>query len=99
MTTTPIRKIRGPTKICYDRDHELYPNGKIIFDDVLAKQDRNGSWHCSDCQETERRRNLIRIRIYEPDHEYTRYLLEHEDRMIRAWNRAAKEFGTGRYQR
>lgn len=39
---SPIRRIRGPTKICYDCDHELYPNGKIIFDDVLAKQDSKG---------------------------------------------------------
>jgi hypothetical protein len=39
---SPIRKIRGPTKICYECDHELYPKGKIIFDDPLAKQDRNG---------------------------------------------------------
>jgi hypothetical protein len=29
----PIRK-SGSIKICYDCYHELYPNGKIIFDDV-----------------------------------------------------------------
>jgi hypothetical protein len=47
---SPVRRIPGPTKICYDCDHELYPNGKIIFDDPLAKQDNKGRWHCSDCQ-------------------------------------------------
>jgi hypothetical protein len=52
MKASPIKKIR----ICYDCDQELYPNGKIIFDDEFAKQDRNGRWHCSDCQLTDRRR-------------------------------------------
>lgn len=38
----PLRKT-GPTKICYDCDHELYPRGKIIPpNDILAKQDRSG---------------------------------------------------------
>ena len=37
---SPIRK-SGPIKICYDCDYELYPNGKIIFDEPLAKQDGN----------------------------------------------------------
>jgi hypothetical protein len=36
MKASPIRKIPGPVKICYDCDHELYPNGNIIFDDPLA---------------------------------------------------------------
>ena len=36
----PIRKT-GPVKICYDCGLELYPNGKIIIDDPLAKQDSN----------------------------------------------------------
>jgi hypothetical protein len=92
----PLRKT-GPAKICYDCDHELYPNGKIIFDDVLAKQDSKGRWHCSDCQLTDRRRNMLRI--YGPSHVNTRYFVEHEDKMIRAWNQAAKEFGTGRYRK
>jgi hypothetical protein len=50
MKASPVRIIPGPPKICYDCDQELYPNGKIIFDDEFAKQDRNGKWHCSDCQ-------------------------------------------------
>jgi hypothetical protein len=36
MGASPIRRTRGSTKIRYDCDHELYPNGKIIFDDILA---------------------------------------------------------------
>lgn len=92
----PIRKT-GPAKTCYDCDHELYPNGKIIFDDVLAKQDRQGKWHCSDCQLTDRRRNLIKI--YGPNHVNTRPYVEYEDKMIRAWNKAAKEFGIGPYRK
>jgi hypothetical protein len=39
----------------------IYPNGKIIIDDPLSKQDRKGRWHCSDCQETERRRSMLKI--------------------------------------
>jgi hypothetical protein len=61
MGASPVRRIPGLVKICYDCDHELYPNGKIIFDDPLAKQDSNGKWHCSDCQLTEKRRNLLKI--------------------------------------
>lgn len=91
-----IRKT-GPVKICYDCDHELYPNGKIIFNDVLAKQDSKGRWHCSDCQLTDKRKDLIRI--YGPNHVYTRYFLEHEDKQIRAWNKAAKEFRVGPYRK
>ena len=92
--TSPIRKIRGPSKICYDCDHELYPKGKIIFDDPLAKQDRNGRWHCSDCQETERRQNLIKI--YGPNHLNTRYFIIYEDKKIRAWNQTVKKLGLAR---
>lgn len=33
MNASPIGKIRGLTKICYDYDYELYPHGKIIFSD------------------------------------------------------------------
>jgi hypothetical protein len=91
--SAPIRKIPGPVKICYDCDHELYPNGKVIFDDPLAKQDRKGRWHCSDCQETERRKTLLKI--YGPNHIDTRYFLEHEDKEIRAWNQTAMKFGVG----
>jgi hypothetical protein len=54
----PIRK-RGPAKICYDCEYELYPNGKIIFDDPLEKQDSEGKWYCSDCQLTDRRKSLL----------------------------------------
>ena len=97
MTASPIRKIPGPVKICYDCDHELYPKGKIIFNDPLAKQDRNGRWHCSDCQETERRRNLIKI--YGPNHLNTRYFIEHEDKKIRKWNQVIRKIGTGRYRK
>jgi hypothetical protein len=93
----PIRKT-GPAKICYDCDHELYPNGKIILsDDPLAKQDSKGRWHCSDCQLIDRRRNLLKI--YGPKHVNTRYFLEYEDKMIRAWNQAAKDFGIGPYRK
>ena len=89
----PIRKT-GPIKICHDCDPELYPRGKIISsEDILAKQDRNGKWHCSDCQLTDKRKDLIRI--YGPNHTNTRYFLEHEDKQIRAWNKAVKEFGIG----
>lgn len=76
-----IRKT-GPVKICYDCDHELYPNGKIIFNDVLAKQDSKGRWHCSDCQLTDRRRTLLRM--YGPNHEKTRDFMQKEERNIRA---------------
>src|SRR5918996_4778476 len=96
-TTSPIRKIRGSTKICYDCDHELYPKGKIIFDDPLAKQDRNGRWHCSDCQETDRRKNLIKI--YGPNHLNTRSFIDYEDKMIRAWNQMTRKVGVGPYRR
>jgi hypothetical protein len=34
----PINRNPGPLKVCYNCDHELYPNGKIIFDDFAAKQ-------------------------------------------------------------
>jgi hypothetical protein len=70
MRASPVRRILGPSKICYDCDHELYPNGKIIFDDEFAKQDRKGRWHCSDCQLTDRRRTLLKM--YGPNHEKTR---------------------------
>jgi hypothetical protein len=93
----PIRKT-GPVKICYDCDHELYPKGKVIPpNDILAKQDGKGKWHCSDCQLTEKRRDLLRI--YGPAHPNTRYFLEHEDKQIRAWNQAAKKFGVGPYRK
>ncbi|HEU4447689.1 MAG TPA: hypothetical protein VFR94_23650 [Nitrososphaeraceae archaeon] len=39
------------------------------------------------------------LRIYGPSHVNTKYFLEHEDRMIRAWNQAAKEFGIGLYRK
>jgi hypothetical protein len=93
MTASPIRGIPGPTKICYDCEHELYPNGKIIFDDPLAKQDRKGRWHCSDCQETKRRKRLLEI--YGPNHITTRSFLQYEDKRIRAWNQMAKRLGVG----
>jgi hypothetical protein len=82
MGASPIRRIRGPTKICYDCDHKLYPKGKIIFDDPLAKQDGKGRWQCSDCQETERRKTFLKI--YGPSHINTRYFLQHKDKRIRA---------------
>jgi hypothetical protein len=93
MNPSPVRKIRASTKICY----ELYPNGKIIVDDVLAKRDSEGRWRCSDCQETERRKTLLKI--YGPNHISTRYFLEHEDKKIRAWNQTAKKFGVGPYRK
>jgi hypothetical protein len=97
MRASPVRRILGPSKICYDCDHELYPNGKIIFDDEFAKQDRKGRWHCSDCQLTDRRKTLLKM--YGPDHEKTRYFLQQEERNIRAWNQAAKKLGTGPYRK
>jgi hypothetical protein len=97
MKASPVRRILGPTKICYDCDHELYPKGKIIFDDPFAKQDRKGRWHCSDCQETERRKRLLEI--YGPNHVNTRAFLEHEDNRIRAWNQTAKKLGVGCYRK
>jgi len=92
-----IRRIPGPTKICYDCDHELYPKGKIIFDDVLAKRDNKGRWHCSDCQETERRKNLVKI--YGPNHTNTRPFIEHEDKIIRKWNQSVKKIRYGPYRK
>ncbi|HKG30843.1 MAG TPA: hypothetical protein VKA91_06190 [Nitrososphaeraceae archaeon] len=71
--------------------------GKIIFDDPLAKQDRKGRWHCSHCQETERRKTLSKI--YGPNHVNTRYFLEHEYRKIRKWNKTARKFGVGPYRK
>jgi hypothetical protein len=59
----------------------------------MAKQDRNGKWHCSDCQLTDRRRTLLRM--YGPNHEKTMYFLQQEERNIRAWNQAAKKLGVG----
>jgi len=94
---SPIRRISGPTKICYDCDHELYPKGKIIINDILAKQDSKGKWHCSDCQETERRKDLIKI--YGPNHVNTRYFIEYEDKKIRKWNQVIRKIGTGRYRK
>jgi hypothetical protein len=85
------------SKICYDCDHELYPNGKMIFDDPLAKQDSKGKWHCSDCQLTDRRRTLLQL--YGPNHEKTRYFLELEEKKIKAWNNMAKELNTGPYRK
>ena len=35
------------TTVCYQCYHELYPNGKIIFNDPLAKQDSKGIAHIS----------------------------------------------------
>jgi len=93
----PIIKIPRPTKICYDCDHELYPKGKIIFDDVLAKRDNKGRWHCSDCQETERRKNLVKI--YGPNHTNTRPFIEHEDKIIRKWNQSVKKIRYGPYRK
>jgi hypothetical protein len=42
MKTPPIIRNPKPLKICYDCDHELYPNGKIVYDDPLAKQIAKG---------------------------------------------------------
>jgi len=92
-----IRRTPGSTKICYDCDHELYPKGKIIFDDVLAKQDNKGRWHCSDCQETERIKNLVKV--YGPNHTNTRPFIEHEDKIIRKWNQSVKKIRYGPYRK
>jgi Zn-finger protein len=95
MTNIPITRSRS--KICYECDRDLYPKGKPIFDDELAKQDSKGNWHCSDCQLTERRKTLLKV--YGPNHVNTRYFLEHEDKKIRAWNQLAKQLGTGPYRK
>jgi hypothetical protein len=97
MRASPVRRTIGPPKICYECDHELYPNGKIIFDDEFAKQDSKGRWHCSDCQLADRRRTLLKM--YGPNHEKTRYFLQQEEKNIRAWNQAAKTLGTGPWSR
>jgi hypothetical protein len=97
MKVSPIRRIPGPTKICYDCEPEMYPNGKIIFDDPLAKQDSKGRWHCSDCQETERRKDLIKT--YGPNHVNTRRIIEYEDKKIRKWNQTIRKIGTGKYRK
>ena len=39
------------------------------------------------------------LRIYGPSHVNTKYFLEHEDRMVRVWNQAAKKFGIGLYRK
>jgi hypothetical protein len=93
MRASPVRRIIGPPKICYDCDREQYPNGKILFDDEFAKQDRKGRWHCSDCQLTDRRRTLLKM--YGPNHKKTRDFFQKEERNIRAWNQAAKKLSTG----
>jgi hypothetical protein len=93
MKASPVRRIIGPTKICYDCEPEMYPNGKILFDDWGAKQDRKGIWHCFDCQLTDRRRTLLKM--CGPNHEKTRDFLQKEERNIRAWNQTAKRLGTG----
>jgi hypothetical protein len=97
MRASPVGRIVGPPKIRYDCDHELYPNGKIIFDDEFAKQDRNGRWHCSDCQPTDKRRTLLKMRG--PNHEKTKDFFQKEERNIRVWNQAAKKLGTGPYRK
>jgi hypothetical protein len=66
MKASSVRRTLGPTKICYDCDNELYPNGKIIFDDPLTKQDSEGKWLCSNCQLTDGRKSLLKI--YGPNH-------------------------------
>ena len=35
--------------------------------------------------------------MYGPNHEKTKDFLQKEDKKIKAWNQAAKEFGTGPY--
>jgi hypothetical protein len=97
MKASPVRRILGPSKICYDCDHELYPNGKILFDDEFAKQDRKGQWHCSDCQLTDIRKSLLKM--YGPNHEKTKWFMQQEDKKIRAWNQTALKYGTGPYRK
>ena len=89
---------KSKLKVCYSCDAELYGSkGKPIIDDWGAKQDKKGNWVCSDCQETERRKDLIKT--YGPNHVNTRYFLEYEDKKIRKWNQVIRKIGTGKYRK
>jgi hypothetical protein len=86
-----------PTEICHACEPELYPKGKLIIDDYGAKKDSKGNWICSECQETERRKELLRI--YGSNHVNTRSFLDYEDRQIRKWNQTVKKLGFGPIRR
>jgi hypothetical protein len=82
---------KSQVKVCNQCDHELYPKGKILIDDRGAMRDKKGNWVCSDCQETDRRKDLIKT--YGPNHVNTRYFIEHEDKKIRKWNQVIRKIG------
>jgi hypothetical protein len=55
----PIKK--SSIRICYQCDKDIYPRGKILFDDQFARQDGKGNWHCSDCMKEAFNSDLIRL--------------------------------------
>jgi hypothetical protein len=56
MKASPIKKIR----ICYQCDKDIYPKGRILFDDQFARQDNKGNWHCIDCMKEDFNNDLLR---------------------------------------
>jgi hypothetical protein len=64
-------------KVCYHCDHDVYPKGKVIFDDELAAQDKSGNWKCRDSMKHDVEDNIVR---YAPNSPAARQIISERKR-------------------
>jgi hypothetical protein len=76
--------------VCYECDPEQYPNGKPIdpTTDKLAEPNEKGEWMCGDCQVEDL--NKRKIRVLGKDHPDSKFIIELEDKNVKAYNNYVK---------
>jgi hypothetical protein len=92
MSPTLKDTTTGETRIihiCYQCDSDIYPRGKPIdVNDWKARPNEKGEWVCGDCQIEELNRK--KIKVLGPNHPDSKFIIEIEDKNVKAYNNYAK---------